>query len=461
MAMPVAGAKLFGTDGVRGVAGEELTSELALHIGQAVAATLHKDYPARKLRVAIGRDTRISGTMLESAVAAGLCALGADVILLGVVPTPAVALLTKRWGLDAGIVISASHNPMEFNGIKVFSGEGYKLPDGEEAAVEAFVRRPETLPPFATGADVGTISRRQDAVKVYANHVVASADVKNMSGLSIAFDCGNGAACETVRQIFPALGVDCHFLGVSPDGVNINKNGGSTNLSTLKKYVLEHKLSGGIAFDGDADRCLAVDENGQEIDGDKLIAIFARDMHKKGRLPQSTAVVTVMSNLGFLEYMRENGFRIATTAVGDRFVLEEMEDKGYKLGGEQSGHIILTDYNTTGDGQMTAAMLLSIVKESGQSLSQLNGLFSRFPQVLVNMTATAAQKAVFKEDEQLQGYIESEQQMLMGKGRILVRPSGTEPLIRIMVEGKDKEEIEATGERIRQRIEQSFTHAQR
>lgn len=444
-------ARLFGTDGVRGVAGKDLTPGMAMLIGRGAAVVL-TEQASHRPRILIGKDTRISGDMLEAALCAGLCSVGADVELLGVVPTPAVAYLVRKYGADAGIVISASHNPMEFNGIKIFNGDGYKLPDAVEDKIEQLVTDKEKMP-LETGASVGRVTRRKNAVEDYVDYLTSclSAD---LSGLHVAIDCANGAASAPAQLLFTKLGADCHFIGTQPDGTNINKNCGSTHLDLLAKYVVENGLDCGVAFDGDADRCLAVDEKGQEIDGDKIIAILTKHLKDTGALAGNTAVVTVMSNLGFMQYMKETlGVNIATTAVGDRYVLEEMRQSGYSIGGEQSGHVILLDHSTTGDGELTALMLLGILAKCGCKMSSLAGVYDKYPQVMLNIEATPAQKATYKEDEYIAGFIESQQQGLMGAGRVLVRVSGTEPYIRVMVEGKDYNAISRAAERIVQMIE--------
>ena len=450
--------KLFGTDGARGVAGKDLTPELAMQIGRAAAAVLAGKTQHRP-RFIIGKDTRISGDMLENALAAGLCSVGADVELLGVIPTPAVAYLVRKYGADAGVVISASHNPVEFNGIKLFGGEGYKLPDEVEDEIEHHVFNNGAELTLATGTAIGTVKRVDSALNDYVDYLADAIDA-DLSGLNIAVDCANGESSAPASLLFPRLGATCHFIGNEPDGGNINEGCGSTHIDKLAEYVVKNGLDCGVAFDGDADRCLAVDEKGKEIDGDKIIAILSTDMKREGKLKQDTAVVTVMSNLGFIEYMRQNGMKTAITAVGDRYVLEEMRDKGYVIGGEQSGHIILLQHSTTGDGELTAGMLLRTLAEKKCKMSELNALYTRYPQVTVNVKATNEQKARYKEDEYIAGFVESQQQSLMGLGRVLVRASGTEPLIRVMVEGKDEEAIAASADRIAVKINERI-HARK
>ena len=443
--------KYFGTDGVRGVAGVDLTCDMAMKIGRGAAAVL-TGRTGHRPRILIGKDTRQSGDMLEAALTAGLCSVGADVESLGVLPTPAVAYLVKKYHADAGVVISASHNPMEFNGIKIFAGTGYKLPDEVENEIEKHIDNNCADIPLATGSAVGKVTLRTDGLQDYVDHLYESIH-GDLTGLNVCIDCANGAAAEVAQKLFPRLGAQCTFLGVEPDGENINKGVGSTHLDNLEKAVVAGGFDCGIAFDGDADRCLACDEKGQEIDGDKVIALLSLTMKEKGRLDGDTAVVTVMSTLGFLKFMEAQGIKTEKTAVGDRYVLENMRENGYAIGGEQSGHVILLHHATTGDGELTAGKLLKLLAESGKKMSELNGIYAQYPQVLVNVTANAAQKAAYKEDEVLAGFIENEQQKLMGMGRVLVRVSGTEPKIRVMVEGKDLDAIDRCAKRIVERIE--------
>ena len=448
--------KLFGTDGVRGVAGKDLTCELALQIGRATAAEL-TSLDGHRPRILIGKDTRVSGDMLECTLAAGLCSVGADVDLLGVIPTPGVAYLVRKYGADAGIVISASHNPMEFNGIKIFAGTGYKLPDEVENEIEVYIDNDCAGIELKTGAEVGRVYRRDDGLQDYVDHLYESIH-GDLTGLNVCIDCANGASAAVAQKLFPRLGAKCTFIGIEPDGQNINKGVGSTHLENLEKAVVEGGFDCGIAFDGDADRCLACDEKGAEIDGDKIIALVAKDMKDRGRLDGNTAVVTVMSNLGFMKYMQSIGIDTARTAVGDRYVLEEMRARGYAIGGEQSGHVIFLHHSTTGDGELTAGKLLKLLarkhREEGTKMSELNAVYTKFPQVLINLTADKEQKQAYKEDEYIAGFIESQQQNLMGMGRVLVRVSGTEPKIRVMVEGEDMEAIQSSAERIADMIRQ-------
>ncbi|MEA4911898.1 MAG: phosphoglucosamine mutase [Oscillospiraceae bacterium] len=442
--------RLFGTDGVRGVANTELSCELAMDIGRAAAYVLTKE-TAHKAKIIIGRDTRVSGDMLENALVAGICSVGADAVLLGVIPTPAVAYLVKKYNADAGVVISASHNPVEFNGIKIFNGEGFKLADAIEDEIEAYILEKKSEIELKTHGDIGSVSRCDTAVRDYVDHVKRCVD-GDLSGVKVAIDCANGASSEPARLLFTELGADCTFVANTPDGRNINDGVGSTHLDNLRAAVKSSGAHIGIAFDGDADRCLAVDENGREIDGDMIIAIFAKALKAQGKLAKDTAVVTVMTNLGFMDFCKKYGISAVRTAVGDRYVLEEMQRSGYCIGGEQSGHIILLEYATTGDGEMTAAMLLKVLKASKDKASALAREIERYPQTLVNVRTTAEGKQKFKEDEELQGCIEAAQQELFDTGRVLVRVSGTEPLIRIMVEGRDEAIIQKVAKDLEKKV---------
>lgn len=437
--------RLFGTDGVRGIANTDLSCERALAIGRAAAMVL-SDGSRRRPIVAVGADTRASSDMLGCAVMAGLCSVGADVIDLGVVPTPAVAYLVGKYKADAGVMISASHNPAEYNGIKIFGGSGYKLPDALEEQIEAIVLDGIEDYPTPIGGEVGKITRPKDATRDYAEHVRASV-LYSLDGLYVAIDCANGASGTTARQIFEGLGARVDILYNEPDGVNINENCGSTHMESLMQYVVEHKCDAGIAFDGDADRCLAVDENGELIDGDRIMAICALDMKERGRLAKNTAVGTVMTNLGFTRFCEENGMRFLATKVGDRFVLEEMLLEDTNFGGEQSGHIIFRDFATTGDGQLTAAQLLSLLRRKGRALSELASIMTHFPQVTLNLTVTPDGKLHFYTNDAVRKAIDEAKAELGERGRILVRPSGTEPYLRVMVEGEDFEEIERIAHR--------------
>ncbi|HIW15807.1 MAG TPA: phosphoglucosamine mutase [Firmicutes bacterium] len=426
--------RLFGTDGVRGVANRDLTPELAMKIGRATACVLTDS--GKQPRILIGRDTRASGDMLQAALTAGLCSVGADVVLLGVVPTPAVAYLVGKLHADAGVMISASHNPCEFNGIKIFSGEGYKLPDALEEEIENLVFDEEKLPEAPISGGVGQVKERYDAIDLYVDHLERSAP-NRLDGLHIAIDCANGSASRTAQRVFTDLGADCHMMACEPNGVNINDECGSTHMETLMEFVVKNKLDAGIAFDGDADRCLAVDENGQMVDGDFMMAICALDMKSRGVLRHDTVVGTVMTNMGFVRFCQDNGLNFVATKVGDRYVLEEMLLKGYSFGGEQSGHYIFREFATTGDGQLSAVQFLSILSRRHARLSSLITVMERYPQVLINVRVSNEGKRRFYTDADVRAAVQRAEALLGEDGRLLVRPSGTEPLLRVMTEGRD------------------------
>lgn len=436
--------RLFGTDGARGVANVELTPNLAMDIGRAAAMVLTSK-EVEQPTIIIGKDTRLSGDMLEGALVAGLCSVGANVKLLGVVPTPAVAYLVGKYGADAGIMISASHNPFEFNGIKIFSSNGCKLPDELENRIEEIVL--DGVVPYTVADDckIGTVKMEENAVDEYIEHIAKSVDY-SLDGMEIALDCSNGSSSRTAEKMFTKLGAKVHMLFDEPNGVNINKDCGSTHIENLQNYVREHKLSCGLAFDGDADRCLAVDENGNLVDGDYLIAICAKDMKDRGVLKKNAVVGTVMTNMGFNKFCDENDMKFVSTKVGDRYVLEAMLKEGYNIGGEQSGHIIFLDYATTGDGELSGAMVLSIMKRTGKKLSELAKVMERLPQVLINVKVSAEGKQRFSTDEGVKTEINRVSEILGDKGRILIRVSGTEPLVRVMLEGESLEEIQSLAE---------------
>lgn len=436
--------RLFGTDGARGVANSELTAELAMNIGRAAAMVLISD-EVEHPTILIGKDTRLSGDMLEGALIAGLCSVGANVELLGVVPTPAVAYLVGKYNADAGIMISASHNPFEFNGIKIFSSDGCKLPDDLENRIEEIVL--DNVVPYALAKDenIGKVTRMDDAVEDYIDHVAKSIGC-DLEGMEIALDCSNGSSSRTAEKLFTKLGAKVHMLFDNPDGININKDCGSTHINRLQNYVREHKLCCGLAFDGDADRCLAVDEKGNLVDGDYLIAICAKDMKDRGVLKKNAVVGTVMTNMGFNKFCEANGMTFVSTKVGDRYVLEAMLREGYNIGGEQSGHIIFLDYATTGDGELSGAMILSIMKRTGEKLSTLAKIMERMPQVLINVKVSAEGKLAFYTDKEVKAEIKRVTEILGDRGRILVRVSGTEPLVRVMLEGENLEEIQSLAE---------------
>ncbi|MBE6721259.1 phosphoglucosamine mutase [Caproicibacterium amylolyticum] len=438
--------RLFGTDGVRGVANSELTCELALKIGRAAAYVL-TDSGNRHPKILIGKDTRISSDMLEASITAGLCSVGADVVQLGVIPTPAVAYLVGKYKADAGVMLTASHNPCQFNGIKIFSGDGYKLPDALEDEIEDIILHNAEKLPVPVGGDIGTVTTAPNAVRDYVNHIKSTVPF-SLDGLRIGIDCANGAASSTAEVLFTELGAQCCMISNHPNGVNVNDNCGSTHMENLMAFVRENGLDAGVAFDGDADRCLAVDDKGNLVDGDFVMAICSADMKSRGKLAKDTAVGTIMTNMGFSRFCEANGMHFEATKVGDRYVLEKMQQEGYNFGGEQSGHVIFLDFATTGDGQLTAAQLLSILKRRQAKLSSLATLMTRFPQVLINVEVAADGKQRFAGDETVQKAVEAAKQKLGNDGRIIVRPSGTEPLLRVMVEGLDKELIHELAENV-------------
>lgn len=433
--------RLFGTDGARGIAVTELTCELAMNIGRAAAIVLTKQKTHKgKARILIGKDTRISSDILESALIAGITSVGADVELLGVVPTPAVAYLVRYYEADAGVMISASHNSVEYNGIKLFSSTGFKLPDDVENEIEALILDTPEKMTLVDGSDVGRVKTMYCAVSEYNEHIQSTVGGK-FQGLLVAIDCANGSASATAESLFYKFGAEYVYINNEPDGLNINDKCGSTHMEQLVELVKKRGCDVGFAFDGDADRCLAVDEKGNIIDGDKLIAILSRYMKEIGTLKNNTAVVTVMSNLGFHRFMNENKIETVCTKVGDRYVLEEMLNNGYNIGGEQSGHIIFLDHATTGDGQLTAAQTLELLSKCKRPLSQLVKDIPDFPQLLVNVKITEDKKGLWEKTQKITDIIAQAEQAMGENGRILVRESGTEPLVRVMIEGKDKKEV--------------------
>lgn len=436
--------RLFGTDGARGVAITELTCERAMEIGRAAAYVLTKKSGKAHPNILVGMDTRISSKILEAALSAGLASVGANALQLGVVPTPAVAYLVKAYGADAGVMISASHNTVEYNGIKLFSSDGFKLPDSVEEEIEALILDDPGEISLCSGTNVGRITRLSSGTKDYIRHIRDCAGVGDYCGAGkrFCFDCANGSSSATARNLFAYLGEGIEFIADEPDGTNINEDCGSTHIGQLCEYVKNGGMAAGFAFDGDADRCLAVDENGRVIDGDRIIAVLAKRMKEKRLLKGDTAVVTVMSNLGFHDFMKSNGMKTVCARVGDRYVLEEMLKNGYNIGGEQSGHIILLDHATTGDGQLTAAMLIKVMLETGKSLSELCRDIEDYPQLLVNVKITESGKGRWDKIPAIMETIGEAERALSGEGRVLVRESGTEPLVRVMVEGKDMEQVE-------------------
>ena len=439
--------RLFGTDGVRGIANTEISCELAMKIARATALVLSKNNETEKLRILIGTDTRKSADMLSNAIAAGFCSVGCSVLQLGVVPTPAVAFLVREYSYDAGIMISASHNPCEYNGIKIFRSNGYKLPDETEEKIEAIILD-EIMPvPLKVGGKIGCITYSKNAVEDYIRHIEKTAHSR-FGGMKIALDCANGSASKTAGELFCRLGAECLLINTIPDGTNINKNCGSTNITSLQSFVEQNSCDLGFAFDGDADRLLCVASDGTVVDGDKILAVCAKHLSAKGKLKSNTVVATVMSNMGFVRFCEKNAIKCEKTQVGDRYVLEKMLEKGYHIGGEQSGHIIFLDYATTGDGQLTAVQLLNVIRETGKSLKELVAEIEDFPQVLKNVRVSAFGKHRLNEDEDIKIAISEAEKELGENGRVLVRASGTEPLVRVMIEGKDREQTERLSEQI-------------
>ena len=433
--------RLFGTDGARGVAITELTCELAMQIGRAAALVLTKE-AKHKAKIVIGKDTRISSDILEAALCAGICSVGADAVQLGVIPTPGVA----------GVMISASHNSVEFNGIKLFASTGYKLPDAVEEEIEALILDTPEKVTLQSHTNVGRIERYEHAKEDYIQHILESVPTR-FDGMKIALDCANGSASATAETLFTALGAEVCMLSAEPDGTNINDHCGSTHMEQLMAYVPAHGCQLGLAFDGDADRCLAVDETGKVVDGDQMIAICAKALKASGKLEKDTAVVTVMTNLGFFHFTKREGIHTIATKVGDRYVLEEMKKGGYCIGGEQSGHIIFLEHATTGDGELSGAKLVEIVKQSGKKLSELAGEMETFPQQMQNVRITADQRNRWKEDEAVCSVMKQYEERLGEDGRILVRESGTEPLIRVMVEAKDADLMQEAVSAIAEELE--------
>ncbi|VXB00651.1 phosphoglucosamine mutase [Nocardioides sp. AX2bis] len=443
--------RLFGTDGVRGLANGTLTAELAMELGVAAARVLVEDgsYAGPRPLAVVGRDTRVSGQFLEHAVVAGLASAGMDVLRLRVLPTPGVAFLTGTLGADLGVVISASHNPMPDNGIKLLARGGRKLDDAVEREIEAHVGRPWDRP---TGADIGRVTPYGPTVEDYAAHLVRTVE-RPLAGLKVVLDCAHGAASEVGPRALIDSGATVVAIGDQPDGTNINDGYGSTYLDRLSAAVLEHGADAGFAVDGDADRCLAVDHTGTVVDGDQIMAVLALGMHEQGRLVRDTVVATVMSNLGFVQALERAGITVLRTAVGDRYVLEAMNAGGYNLGGEQSGHVIMSDHATTGDGLLTALQVLARMAGTGRTLADLAGVMTRLPQVLLNVGGVDRART---DDEGVLAAVAAEEAALAGEGRVLLRPSGTEPIVRVMVEAPTQDRATAVAERlaavVRQRL---------
>ncbi len=442
--------KLFGTDGIRGVANLDLTPELAFKIGRAGAYILAK---GKKGKIVIGKDTRQSGDMLEAALAAGICSIGVDVIKLGVIPTPAVAYLTKKYKALAGVVISASHNPVEYNGIKFFDEDGFKLKDEIEDQIESYIFNDKGIDTRPIKGEIGQIIEDLHAPRYYMDYLKSTIK-RDFKGLKIAVDCGNGAVYKIAAELLKELGAEVVVINDEPNGVNINVECGSTNPSAIQSLVLDTKADIGLSFDGDADRLIAVDEKGNIIDGDHILAICGTYLKEQNRLKKDTIVGTVMTNIGLDLYLKSKGLKVVKTKVGDRYVMEEMLKHGYVLGGEQSGHIIFLEYSTTGDGMLTALQLINVMKETGKKASELNSLMKSYPQVLVNARVKKELKEAYMENEEISSEIKRVEDLFKGEGRVVIRPSGTEPLIRVMIEGKDKDTIERVAKDLARFIEE-------
>ncbi len=436
--------RLFGTDGVRGIANEELSCERATQIGRALGTVLSSRHKYRP-KVLIGMDTRLSSPMLACAIAAGLCSAGSDVQSLGVVPTPAVAHLVKKYNAKAGVMISASHNPFPYNGIKIFGDAGYKLSDELEEQIESIVL--DNTPPCrpAHAQEIGRYENAPHALSDYLDHLTSTATA-SLDGMRLVIDCANGASSTTARALFEGLGAKCTLLADAPNGTNINDSCGSTDMRALAKAVLNEKADVGLAFDGDADRFLAVDEKGREVDGDFIMAILARYLKESGRLRGNAVVGTVMTNYGFTKFCEREGIRYIAARVGDRYVLEMLNQEGFVFGGEQSGHIIFREFATTGDGQLTAVQLLSYMKHAKKALSELCSIMQKYPQTTVNIEADASDKINFFTDEEIREILREAEEQAKDNGRIVVRPSGTEPVIRIMVESESESRAKAIAE---------------
>ncbi|OLN21379.1 phosphoglucosamine mutase [Domibacillus antri] len=443
--------KYFGTDGVRGVANTELTPELAFKLGRFGGYVLTKD--ADRPKVLIGRDTRISGPMLEGALVAGLLSIGAEVMRLGVISTPGVAYLTKAMDAQAGVMISASHNPVQDNGIKFFGSDGFKLSDEQEAEIETLLDQEEDTLPRPSGTELGSLNDYFEGGQKYLQFLKQSVD-EDFEGIHVALDCAHGATSSLAAHLFADLEADISTMGAAPNGLNINDGVGSTHPEQLAQFVKEKEAHLGLAFDGDGDRLMAVDEKGNIVDGDQIMFICARYFKEQGKLTNDTIVSTVMSNLGFYKGLEEQGIKSEQTAVGDRYVVEAMKKYNYNLGGEQSGHIIFLDYNTTGDGLLSGLQLVNIMKATKKPLSELAAEMKKFPQTLVNVRVT--DKHHVTENEKVKAEIEKVEAEMAGNGRVLVRPSGTEPLVRVMVEAATEEECRSFTDRIAKIVEEEM-----
>ena len=436
--------KYFGTDGIRRIANTELTPELVYKVAKAGAYVLAK-HANHTPTILIGRDTRLSGTLIESAMTAGFLSYGANVKLLGVIPTPGVAYLTKKLKADAGVVISASHNTFEFNGIKYFSNKGMKIPDSIEEEIEEILDSGKIEELTAESSKIGVAENREDLLDEYLYFFRKNFEDEfedlDKENFTVAIDTANGATSVIADKVYTALGIKHYILNNTPNGTNINENCGSTHLDMLKKFVTANHCNLGIAYDGDGDRCLAVDENGNEVDGDIIMAIISNNLKKENKLAKDTLVATVMSNLGMSKYCKDNGLHLEQTKVGDRYVLENMLQNGYNLGGEQSGHIIMLDYNPTGDGILTSLMLLKVILKEKKKVSELAKIIKIYPQILINAKVSSERKQNYDKDPKVQSKIQELEKEFAGNGRILVRPSGTEPLVRVMIEGENQEYI--------------------
>nr|WP_317359796.1 phosphoglucosamine mutase [uncultured Tyzzerella sp.] len=446
--------KYFGTDGIRGVANIELTPDLAYKIGRAGAYVLNKENN-NKPTIIIGMDTRISGDMLEASLISGMCSVGAKVISLGIIPTPAIAYLVKKYNADAGVMISASHNPFQDNGIKFFNNKGFKLSDNIEEEIEDYIDNKYNEIPYVEGSDLGYKETKEEAIEDYVDFLKSTIDV-NFEGINVTIDCANGATYQVAPILFEQLKANTNVIFREPNGININDNCGSTHMESLCKEVLQNKSNIGIAFDGDGDRCLVVDENGSIVDGDEIMAICGNYLKQQGKLKNDTIVATVMSNLGLFIMGENNNINILKTKVGDRYVLEEMLLKDLNFGGEQSGHIIYLDYNTTGDGILTAIKLLEVIKKTGKTLSELRQIIKILPQALVNAKVNNKNKYNYLENEEIKKAIDNVEKMFEGNGRVLIRPSGTEPLVRVMIEGDNQEILEKEAKKLASLIEEKL-----
>lgn len=446
--------KYFGTDGVRGVANIELSPELAYKIGRASAYVLNKENQ-ENITVIVGMDTRISGDMLEASLISGMCSVGAKVISLGVIPTPAVAYLVRKYNASAGVMISASHNPFQDNGIKFFNNKGFKLNDEIEEEIEQYIDNNYDKIPYVQGKDIGHKDIKEDAIEDYVEFLKSTIST-NFEDLNVTIDCANGATYQVAPILFEELKANANVIFREPNGININENCGSTHMENLCKEVLSNKSDIGIAFDGDGDRCLVVDEQGSIVDGDEIMAICGNYLKEQGSLKDNTIVATIMSNLGLFIMGENKNINILKTKVGDRYVLEEMLLKGVNFGGEQSGHIIYLDYNTTGDGILTAIKLLEIIKKTGKKLSELRKIIKVLPQVLVNAKVSNQNKYNYLENEDIKNAINNLEKMFAGNGRVLIRPSGTEPLVRVMIEGSDRDILEKEAKKLASLIEEKL-----